>query len=112
MGFVLLGTSGPEEHRASGRGQSPRARGRYDSPGSSAASTLRGESPRADSRRAPTERPDPDPARTRLFPERAGGAGDPLRAAGRVIPMRRPRSTEISTFTIVKGSLIPETYAA
>ena len=26
--------------------------------------------------------------------------------------MRRARSTEISTFTIVKGSLIPETYAA
>jgi len=26
--------------------------------------------------------------------------------------MRRPRSMEISTFTIIKGSLIPETYAA
>src|SRR5262249_34955664 len=61
---------------------------------------------------APSERPDPDPTRARILPGRAGRAGNPLRAPGRLIPMRRPRSLEISTFTIVKGSLIPETYAA
>ena len=40
------------------------------------------------------------------------GAANPLRPTGGVIVMRRARSTEISTFTLIKGSLIPETYAA
>ena len=40
------------------------------------------------------------------------GAGNPLRTTGGLIAMRRAASTEISTFTLIKGSLIPETYAA
>ena len=110
--FLLRGDSGPRERQPPGRGKSPRARGRSDSSGRPAAPTLRGESRCADPRRSPAERPDPHPARAGFLSRRARHARDPLRAAGRLTAMRRARSMEISTFTIVKGSLIPETYAA
>src|SRR5262249_49648451 len=52
-----------------------------------------------------------DLAWTRVLSRRARFSSDSLHEAGRLTQMRRPRSMEISSFTL-KGSLIPETYAA